>query len=126
MADLRENAITLLSSTALVEMGLGDAKTTLFTVPAGKAAVITHVVVRNTSHSLVGGTDYDFGINGVGWRQTVSLVSMTTPATDVMVIDCNNAKLSIFAALSLFEILPSTGATETDATATIDVFGYLY
>ena len=119
MASLKENAITKLSTTTGVDMKTAAA-TTLYTVPAGKTAIITHVVVRNTSASLDGGTDYDF----TTWRQTVDLSSMTTASTDYMVITGDEVKFTVQVAGTAFQITVSTGSTAA-CTATIDVFGYL-
>ena len=107
----------------------GDAKTTVYTVPAGKTAVITHVVIRSPSASLAGGTDFDIGsgANADTWRQTIDLSSMTA-VTDYMVIPSISAvpvKYTLEAAGSAFGIKPITGAT-LDSTATMDVFGYLF
>ena len=119
MGYLRENAITLLESTSGVDMKTA-ASTTLFTVPVGKVAYITQVVVRDPSASLAGGTDYDF----TQWRQTVDLSSMTTANTDYFVLDGNNVKYQELAASTAFQITVNTGSTAA-ATAVIDVFGYL-
>ena len=125
MADAKEKTIALLSSTSSVDMKTA-AKTTLYTVPPGKVAYVTHVVVRDTSASLAGGTDYDIGTgaNADTWKQTNNLASMTTAATDYMVIDSNNTKYTESAAASEFGIKVITGSTLA-CTATIDVFGYL-
>ena len=126
MADLRENSIALLSSTAGVDMKTA-AKTTLYTVPTGKTAYVTHVVVREPSASMAGGTDYDIGTgaNADTWRQTVDLSSMTTLATDYMVISgADVTKYTDSVAASVFGIKVITGTTAA-CTATIDVFGYL-
>jgi len=126
MAALKEKGIALLSSTASVDMQTAQ-KTTLYTVPSGKTAVICFVVVRSPSASLAGGTEYDFGTgdNANTWKQDVNLSSMTTLSTDVMVIDTNNTKYSNCAGSSAFGIKVITGSTLA-ATCTIDVFGYLY
>ena len=119
MANLNENAITRLSTTAGVDMKTA-ASTTLYTCPTGKTAYITHVIVRETSASLAGGTSYSF----TGWRQTVDLSSMTTLATDYMVLDSNNTKYTDLAAGTAFQITVTTGSTAA-CTATVDVFGML-
>lgn len=119
MGYLRENAITLLESTSGVDMKTAGS-TTLFTVPVGKVAYITNVVVRDPSASLAGGTDYDF----TNWKQTVDLSSMTTANTDYMCLDCNNTKYTELSAGTNFQITVNTGSTLA-ATAVLDVFGYL-
>jgi hypothetical protein len=120
MAALSENAITRLSTTTGVDMKTA-ASTTLYTVPTGKTAIITHVVIRNNSASLAGGTDYDF----TGWRQTVDLSGMTTVSTTFRVIYAtDNTSYTATTAGTAFQITVSTGSSAA-CTATIEVFGYL-
>ncbi len=126
MSALTENAITRLSTTSGVDMKTA-AKTTLYTVPASKTLYVTHVVIRETSASMSGGTDYDLGTgaNADTWRQTVDLSSMTTSGTDYMVISgADVTKYTDSAAASVFGIKVITG-TSAACTATIDVFGFL-
>lgn len=119
MASLNENAITKLSSTSAVDMKTAAA-TTLYTVPTGKIAYISHVVIRDPSASMAGGTEYDF----TTWKQNVDLSSLTTANTDYIVLDCNNTKYTEQVAGTAFQITVVTGSTAA-CTATIDVFGYL-
>ena len=119
MTALKENAITRLGTVSGVDMKTA-ASTTLYTVPTAKVAHITHVVIRNPSASLAGGSDYDF----TQWKQTVSLVSLTTANTDYIVLDGNNTKYQELATAAAFQITVNTGSTLA-ATATIDVFGFL-
>ncbi len=126
MSALIENAIARLSTTSSVDMKTAQ-KNTLYTVPVGKTAYVTHVVVREPSASMAGGTDYDFGTgaNADTWRQTVNLSSMTTLATDYMVISgADVTKYTDNAAAAVFGIKVITGTTAA-CTATIDVFGFL-
>ena len=117
-----KSVITCLSTTASVNMKAGAGPTTLYTVPAGKTAIITHVVVRTISASLSGGSSFSF----TGWRQTVDLSAITSAfATSFICLDCNNAVYTPAVAASTFTITNTTGSTG-DATATIDVFGYLF
>ena len=127
MSALNENAITLLGS-ATIDTQNGDAKTTVYTVPAGKSAIITHVVIHSPSGSLADGVDFDIGsgANADTWRQTISLTTMTA-TTDYMVIPSISAtpvKYTLEVAGAAFGIKPITGAT-ADTTATMSVFGYL-
>lgn len=117
MAALRENAITLLSSTT-VGMQTADGAQTLYTTPSGKTLYVTHVVVRDPTASLAGGTDFDF----TNWKQTVDLSSMTTSGTDFMLVSGAGTKYT--ENTGAFQITPSTGST-ADADATLDVFGYI-
>ena len=119
MGYLNQAAFTLLESTSGVDMKT-VAATTLYTVPVGKVAYITAVVIRDPSASMAGGNDYDF----TQWKQTVDLSSLTTLATDYIVLDGNNVKYQELAAATAFQITVVTGTTAA-CTATIDVFGYL-
>ena len=126
MAALNENSIGLLATVSGVDMKTAQ-KNTLYTVPTGKTAYVTHVVIREPSASMAGGTDYDFGTgaNADTWRQTVDLSSMTTLATDYMVIaGADVTKYTDNAAAAVFGINVITGTTAA-CTATIDVFGFL-
>ena len=122
MADGKSIGIALLKS-ATVDLQNGDSKTTVYTVPTGKTAVITHVVIRSPTASLAGGTDFDIGsgANADTWLQTNDLSAMTA-TTDYKVIT-STTKYTLEAAAAAFGIKPITGAT-ADAQATMDVFGY--
>ncbi|MCK4294088.1 MAG: hypothetical protein KAY65_12895 [Planctomycetes bacterium] len=85
--------------------------------------IVTHVIVRNPTASLAGGTDFDFGdgANADTWKNTVDLSAMTA-TTDYYVVEGNNAQYTEFDAGDVFGVKPVTGAT-ADAEATIDVYG---
>lgn len=119
MPYLKESALTIVQTTSGVDMKTAGS-TTLYIVPSGKVFYPTHVVIRDTSDSLAGGTEYDF----TNWRQNVDLSSMTVAGTDYMVLDCNNTKYTELAAGASFQITVVTGSTAA-ATATIDVIGFL-
>ena len=126
MAELIENSISRLITVTGVDMKTAG-KTNLYTVPTGKTLYVTHVVIREISATLVGGTDYDFGtgVNADTWRQAVNLASMINTGTDYMVIaGADVTKYTDAAAGSVFGIKVITGSTGA-ATATIDVFGFL-
>ena len=119
MADLKGLAETILTTTTWVNMQTAGGAQTIYTVPASKTAYITAFIVRDTSASLAGGTDYDF----TNWRQNVDLSSMTTAGTDYMVIrGADVAKYTELAAGTAFQVTPSTGSTGA-ATATFDIIG---
>jgi len=118
MSALREYALTRLASISVDMQTV--ATTTLYTVPTGKILYVSHVVVRDPSASMAGGTDYDF----TNWRQTVDLSSLTTANTDYIVLDGNNTKFTETGAGVAFQVAVNTGTTAA-CTATIDVFGYL-
>jgi len=124
MAALNKNAISLIVSVPLVDMKTAG-KTTLYTVPTGKIFYPFAIVVRITSGSLAGGTEYDFGVgaNCDTWKQNVDLSTMTTPGTDYWIV-AGATKFQNCVAGSEFGIKVITGVTDA-ATATIDVFGFL-
>lgn len=114
-----EDKIALLSSKSSVDMQTsGD--TTIFTTISGKKTRITHVVVRDPSASMAGGTSFSF----TSWRQAFSLAGLTNAGTDYIVIDGNNAVYSEISGDVDFKLTVTTGTTAA-CTATIDVFGYV-
>jgi hypothetical protein len=110
-------------ATVTAGMQAADGKTDLYTVPTGKSAIITHVIIRNPTASLAGATDFDLGdgANADTWKTAIDLSSLSA-ATDALIIDLNT-KFTVFDAGDVFGIKPVTGST-ADADATIDVFGY--
>lgn len=125
MASLKEYSICKVATVTSVDMKTA-AKTILYTVPPGKTFYPVMVVIRETSASLAGGTEYDLGTgaNADTWVQNTDLSAMTTIGTDFKVIDSGGTKYTDCAALSEFGIKVITGSTAA-ATATIDVFGFL-
>jgi len=125
---LRDLELATIVKIASVSAGMqtGDGKTDLYTVPTSYKFIPTHVVVRNPSASLAGGTDFDFGdgANADTWKNTVDLSSLTA-TTDCIVITFDS-KFTIYDAADVFGIMPVTGASASGATATIEVFGYLF
>lgn len=119
MPALKDKAITLLGSLSGVDMKTA-ASTTIFVVPAGKSVRITHVVVRNTTASLAGGTSYSV----TNWRQAFSLANLTTASTGyIAVYGADLAQYTVNAAGTNVQFTVTTGATSA-GTATIDIFGY--
>lgn len=123
MADVKNYGLMLLA-TGTVNLQNGDGKTTVYTVPTGKAAVVALVAIRNPTASLADGTDFDIGdgANADTWKQTIDLSSLTA-TTDSILIQPPATKLTVLDAGDAFGIKPATGAT-ADADATMDVFGY--
>jgi hypothetical protein len=125
MPALKDKALALLGS-ATVDMKTAAA-TTIFTTPVGKVTRITHVVVRDPTASMAGGTDFKFG-TGFRNNAAVDLSSLTTASTDyIVLLNATNAgadqKSTEIAAITAFAITVTTGTTAA-CNATIDVFGY--
>lgn len=120
MSSLNELGITILGSASINMQNAAGAQT-IFTVPVGKTAYVTHVVIQNPSATLAGGTDFDF----TSWRQTVDLSGFTTGANDYrLLVATDNTTFTKLTAGTNFQITPSTGSTGA-ATATVKAFGYL-
>lgn len=124
MADIREHSIGLLSSTTIADMK-SAATHSLFTIPAGKIAIITHVVVHTPSATLAGGTDYGFGVAAdcTSFKQPVTLTTVT--ATNHYFVVDNNNVCTIATATQVFS-MEITDGSDGDASAVVDVFGYLF
>lgn len=116
-----DRAIVLLGSKSGVDMKTA-ASTTIFTTKEARKTRITHVVVRDPSASMAGGTVYTFG-TGFRGNANVDLSSLTTANTDYIVLDQNNTKSTEISASTAFQITVGTGTTAA-CTATLDVFGY--
>lgn len=86
MADLRENAISLLNSISGVDLN-AIAVTNLYIVPAGKTAWVTHVVIRDVSADTAL-TVASFGQTGDtdDWTMRLALGRYLDAANDAMII----------------------------------------
>jgi hypothetical protein len=134
MGDVRENGIMRLSTTTGVNMAAA-AKTILFTVPAGKRAIITHVIIRDPSATLAGCDDVDFGTGAASATQNFlnneTGIGDMTATTDFMVLVAVSDEYTIIDGDAAAAADREFGMTIVDgsdgaATATIDVFGYLF
>lgn len=134
MGDVRENGIMRLSTTAGVDMAAA-AKTILFTVPAGKRAIITHVIIRDPSATLAGCDDADFGTGAASATQNFlnneTGIGDMTAVTDFMTLIAVSDEYTIIDGDAAAAVDREFGMTIVDgsdgaATATIDVFGYLF
>ena len=135
MSDVKENVIARLSTTTSVDMNTASAKTTLYTVAAGKRAIITHVIIRDPSATLAGCDDVDFGTGaacatqnflnnetGIGdMTATTDFMVLTAESNEYTIID-GDAAAAADREFGIYIVDGSDGA----ATATIDVFGYLF
>lgn len=120
---LRENAITLLERITGVDVNT-TVKQTVYTVPTGKVAIITHIVVRNASINLDtanGGFGFDAGGSDIVAHEAYSELD---GATKIKVFQAD--KGSVRGAAT--DVLGSKCTTAQGAAATVDVdiFGYLF
>lgn len=115
---------TLLASVSSVNLNTAT-PTTLYTVPAGKSAIINKVVMRLASTSLTT-VSWSIGFNSASFNDVIANATHTelTGATLYSVLAAK-AGAKVGAAADVLKLLANTlqgGA----ATATVDVYGYLY
>jgi len=128
MSQLQDVAICLLGS-ASAGMQAGDAKTTCYTVPVGKIAIIDHFTVRSPSASLNATStgDFNFGSGAAcdSFREGVDLDTMTA-VTDYMIIrSADVTKHTHEVAGMTLGVLPhATNGAVADVTATVEVWGH--
>lgn len=137
-AYIRENRVVIntlvpgikVLGSALIEVGndVEGAKQTIYTVPADKEAVITHVVFHSPSGSLAGATDIDIGSGALctTWRQTLSLTTMTV-LTEYMVvpsITVTPVRYTLEPSEATVGIYVNTGSVIAGLTVTAIIFGY--
>ena len=133
---INENCgVALLSSTSSVNMNQDTTLVTLYTPPTGKRAIITMVVIRDPSASLAGCDDVDFGVGATAaveaFLNNETGIADMTATTDYMVLTAASDEYTIIdgddttTANRIFGMYLVSGSTGA-ATATIDVFGYLF
>ncbi len=125
MADLKEKAIGLLSTTTVALDSA--AATTLFTVPVSKRCVLTHAI-------LVAGADASTSVVTIGQvgaltdflgSQTLSAIDAQFDATILQPIpNATSVKIESYAAATVIQMDVTTG--NGGATNTVYLFGFLY
>lgn len=105
-----------------VDMNTTD-KTTLFTVPTGRTAVITKIITRNVSTSLTTAV-FGFGFNNDANDVVTAALHTALTAAGLLVLDVPKAGAVVGASTNVFGCKCSI-AQGAPATATIEVVGYL-
>jgi hypothetical protein len=125
MPELNKNAITLLASISGVNMNLGTAQI-LYVVPATvNGCIIAFIIIRNASVPLTLAS-YSFGFDASGYYNVVSdSVHTEIAGTTSFVLLTAKAGAIRGGPGDILNILLNT-LQGYAATATIDVFGYLY
>lgn len=122
MASLKEKSVSLLASTASVDIN-NAAKQSIYVCPSGKSCIITEIVVRNLSGAAASNSI------SFGWNTNANdIIADATYAsfTGSTVYTKINAMAGAIRGTSaqIFGVIANT--PNSAATATIDVFGYLY
>jgi hypothetical protein len=119
MSLLADNAVTLLGTIVGVDLHTA-ASTTIYTTPPGKVTRVLAVLVRDTSASCAGGTNYS--VTGLGG--TFTLTNLTTLGTGYAMATQGTATQGIeVAASTAVQLTVTTGTTANPCTGTVDVFG---
>lgn len=115
MADLRESADSVLGKLTALAMNT-NAMTAIFTVPPGKMAVVTKVVVCSVSATMAGCDDVNLGAGAAG-AGVVFLDNVTALA------DCTAAKdyYSLAQAAGEYTSIDGDDATVANRTFNIDI-----
>jgi hypothetical protein len=126
MSRAKEKTIALLSRTLLVDMDT-NAKVDLYTVPAGKKAIVTMVAIHTLANATALGSNNDLGDGAQAdtWKTDINLSTMDA-ADDYYVVSNDNVRIeAVFDAGDVFGISPDEDADSGGAnTATVDVWGY--
>ena len=125
MAELREGAITLLSSTTVALNG--DASTTIYTVPVGKTCILAYAELEVGADAV--STDISIGASA-GGTDFVGVTQCDNADADGDVIrlapvpSATPATLKAYAAgtVIIAKVVNSAGG----ATNTLSLFGFLY
>ena len=122
MASLKEKSKSLLISASAIDIN-NAAKQSIYVCPSGKSCVITSVVVRNLSVACASNSisfGWDTNATDIVANSTYASFTGSTVYTNI------NAKVGATRGTSgqIFGVIANT--PNTAATATIDVFGYLY
>ena len=132
MADAKEKVISLLSSTAAVDLnGAGGTETSLYTVPTGKKLIVDHVVLHTFSADT-GNAVVTFGKTGgtcdeyLG-DQTLSGITASYATQSLRLTVVPNATTvvqALFTATQVFAVEITTAAG-SGCTCTVEVWGHL-
>jgi phosphoribosylpyrophosphate synthetase len=122
MANLKEKAQALLISAAAIDINNGT-KQSIYVVPTGKSCVITDIVVRNLSGAAASNA-ISFGFNA-GASDVIANATYASFTGSTVYTKINSmAGATTGTSSQIFGVIANT--PDTAATATIDVFGYIF
>lgn len=114
----------LLARASGINLNTGTAQT-LYTVPAGRTAIVTHIVARLASVSLTT-VSFSIGWNSTSFNDVIADATHTELTGNTLYTDLPaKAGAAIGAAAAVLK-LKNNISQGSAATATFDVFGYLY
>ena len=127
MPDLKEKAITLLSTTTVADLS-GVAQTTLYTVPVGKTAILSEAWLRAAAD--VGATlQFQIGQNGATTDFLIDTAGDNLDAANDVIIckpiaAATPPKSKAYAAGTVIEIDVTVGGNAV--AGTVYLFGFVY
>ena len=126
MADLRENSVSLLSSTTV--SFAADADTVLYTVPTGKRCILSHAIIVAGADAGAT-TTISIGQNGATTdfipNNTLSNLDAAYDAVKVQPVPATTpAKMKSYAATTVIEA--TVASNSGGATNTVYLYGTLY
>ena len=128
MADLKENACSLISSTTGINAKTVTT-TSLYVVPTGKTLIVDHIIIHVTAFTDGGkGTQAvaSFGGNSATYDDYLNSVTYTVAAANVYIKDhIEDTATTVQAAADDFRISVETGSDATTETWAVYVFGLL-
>jgi hypothetical protein len=128
MADLKENAVTLLAKISGIDAKT-VAATALFTVPVGKTAIITEIIIRVTTWVAGAGAAATVGFGQPAAYTDYLAAAGQVIATGITNVWSNKAAVKTmligYAAGLVFGANVTVGSTATTETWEISVFGFL-
>lgn len=128
MPDLRENAASLLAKVGGINAKT-VAATALFTVPVGKVAIITEIIIRVTAWAAGAGAAATVGFGQPAAYTDYLAAAGQVIATGITNVWSNKAAVKTmlvgYAAGLVFGANVTVGSTATTETWEISVFGFL-
>lgn len=122
MASLREKGIALLVSASGIDINNGS-KQTIYSIPTGKSCIVTEVVVRNLSGACASNS-ISFGFNANANDVIANAVHAGFTASTVYNVLVAMVGATVGLSGEVFGVKCNT--TDSAATATIMVYGYLF
>lgn len=127
LRQIETRAIVRVAQVTAVDMTSAAGKTDLFVVPSSYKFIPTHVIIRDPSTAMTGGSNYSFGDGTAAenWTTGVDLSSLST-AGGCRVISNNNSDFIAYDGGDTFGIYSNATGASTVLTVVADVFGYVY